>query len=463
MAETKPAPSYEKVINQAIRRLVISITLAISIIILIFVAAQQSVNTAREAQGLMMSLNRANVNSIPNFIQWNNQANRHTKQNTFIRVKTKDKSVTAASFKRDRVIMTTPSSKKFLASKNYHIYFLKNVVYIPNYGLFLYYTQKNSKTAYQLWVSLNNTIKNLLILLVLTIFAIFITVSFGSLWARRLAQRLSAPTLSLANEAKKSSQNLEQQQPNLSVPDSPLEIHELGTAFNGLLSAQNQRLLRERQFISDASHELRTPIAAIRGNIGLIKRRGEAHPEVIPESLDFIDAESLRMQELIENLLHLSRADKAKIDFKPLNLTALIQRLSQHYQPMIPQPLQLELAADVIVSGNDDILQQILVALLDNARKYTPEDQPITLGLTQTKTAVEITVADLGDGIPDDQKSAIFQRFYRVDQSHSATIKGSGLGLAIVAQLVKLSQGTITVLDNQPTGSIFKITLPKTD
>ncbi|MCG0733377.1 Two-component system: histidine protein kinase, sensor protein [Lactiplantibacillus plantarum] len=241
------------------------------------------------------------------------------------------------------------------------------------------------------------------------------------------------------------------------MPASPREINDLGRAFNELLVTQNQRLQHERQFISDASHELRTPIAAIRGNLSLIKRRGDAHPEVIPESLQFIDEESLRMQHLIENLLHLSRADRAKLVLTDQDLSLLMLSLAEHYQPSIDQPLTLAIDPNIHVQGNAEMLQQIVVALLDNAHKYSPHDQPITLSLHQTDQAVELAVADHGEGIPDDQKQAVFQRFYRVDQSRSQAIEGSGLGLAIVQQLVTLNQATIKITDNQPSGSVFTV------
>jgi hypothetical protein len=179
----------------------------------------------------MMSLNRSNIESIPSFIEWNNETNRHTRQNTFIRVKTKNSSVTAASFKRQNVIMTTPSSKKFLSHKQFHLPFLTNVVYIRQYGLFLYYTQKNNKATYQLWVSLNSLLKNMLLLLIIISFTTFVTLGFGTWWAKRLAHRLSAPILSLANETKESTKDLEKNQPTLTIPDSPLEIKEVRCFF----------------------------------------------------------------------------------------------------------------------------------------------------------------------------------------------------------------------------------------
>lgn len=459
---TKQTTTYEKLINQGINRLVVIITLSISILILAFVGVQQSIMTSHDAQGLMMSLNRSNIESIPNFIEWNNANERHTKQNSFIRVKTQDKSVTAASLKRQRVIMTSPSSKKFLARKKLHIFFNKNVVYIPGYGLFLYYSQKNNNTTYQLWVSLNNLLKSLLLLLIVIAFVVFVTLGFGTWWARRLAKRLSAPTLELVNETKKTTKNLETNQPSLKVPNSPLEINELGNSFNELLNVQNQRLAREKQFVSDSSHELRTPIAAIRGNISLIKRRGDKHPEVIPESLEFIDEESLRMQKLIESLLHLSRADKADVELSEVNLSEIIQQISEHYQTSIPQKINASIEPNLTIKGNSDLIQQITVALLDNASKYSPKDKSIDLNVFENKGYINLSIADHGMGIPDDKKDKIFQRFYRVDESHSTKIKGSGLGLAIVSKLVSLNNAQIKVVDNKPKGSIFTVTFKNT-
>ncbi|WP_125763075.1 sensor histidine kinase [Companilactobacillus hulinensis] len=459
----KKTTTYEKLINQGINRLVVIITLSISLIILAFVGVQQSLRTAHDAQGLMMSLNRSNIESIPSFIEWNNANERHTKQNSFIRVKTQDKSVTAASLKRKRIIMTSPSSKKFLARKKLHIFFNKNIVYIPSYGLFLYYTQKNNDTTYQLWVSLNNLIKSLLLLLTVIVLVVFVTLGFGTWWAKRLAQRLSSPTLELVNETKKTTQNLNTQQPTLTVPKSPLEIHELGNSFNDLLNVQNQRLDREKQFVSDSSHELRTPIAAIRGNISLIKRRGDKHPEVIPESLDFIDEESLRMQKLIENLLHLSRADKAEVELTEINLSKIIQQLSEHYQSSIPQQIHADIEPNLKVNGNTDMIQQMSIALLDNASKYSLENKVITLGVHKSGENIVLTVTDQGIGIPDNKKDKIFQRFYRVDESHSTEIKGSGLGLAIVSKLAVLNEAQVTVYDNSPQGSTFAVTFKALD
>jgi len=454
MTETK---TYQELINQAIRKLVIIITLSISALILVVVGVQQYVQTTHEANGQMMSLNMANIDDIPSFIHWNSQNNRHTKQNTVIRVKTNKSSITAASNRAGQEIMTTSTSKKFINQRKISILPGQHIVYVQGYGLFLFYSTKNDDTTYQLWTSLNRLLSSMFLLLIIISIIVFVTLGFGTWWAQQLATKLSSPTIALVNETRSTIKDSETDQPTLKVPESPQEIKELGNAFNDLLTAQNQRLQREHDFVSNASHELKTPIAAIRGNINLIKRHGDEHPDVIPESLGYIDEESLRMQNLIGNLLNLSRADRAELILEKVNLSQIAEKIGQQYQTSITDKLKLQIDPDLHISGNADTLKQIIVALLDNAKKYSPDESEITLKLEKVAERIQLSVIDLGLGIPDDKKQLIFQRFYRVDTSHSTEIKGSGLGLSIVSQLVKLNNGSIKVLDNVPKGSIFMI------
>lgn len=301
---------------------------------------------------------------------------------------------------------------------------------------------------------------NLHILIAVLIIIIGLSFLIGLAYVRRLANRISAPTMALAQAAQLAAANPESTQPKLPRPTEPVEVAQLASDFNQLLAAQNGRLQRERQFISDASHELRTPIATIRGNLKLIERRGEQHPEVIPESLGFIDQESLRMQHLIENLLHLSRADRATVTLEPLDIALMAQGVVEHYQPLVSQPLSFHgPTTPAMALGNQDMLHQILTALLDNAHKYSPADQPITVTVATTADNVTLTVADQGSGIAPENRDHIFERFYRVDAARSSKIEGSGLGLAIVFQLVNLNQGSIAVTDNTPHGSQFTVTL----
>lgn len=459
--KNKEATSYEKLINDAIKKLVIIITVSISFLILVAVGIQRYSQTVHDAQGQMISLNRADINDLRSFIHWSSQNNRHSKQNTIIRVKTDQTSITTSSSREGSIIMTTAASQKFINQHKFNIIKGHPIVYVQGYGLFLYYSVKNDQTTYQLWASLNSLISSMVLLLIVISIITFITLGFGAWWAQRLAAKLSLPTIDLVTQTRNTIKDSDVDQPTLKVPGSPSEIHELGNAFNDLLKTQNKRLQRERDFVSNASHELKTPIAAIRGNINLINRHADKHPEIVPESLGYIDEESLRMQNLITNLLSLSRADRAKLILEPLDLSKLTTSIGQQYQKAIAHTLKISVEPDLKISGNEDTLKQIIVALLDNADKYSPDNKPFTLRLKANDQNVQLEVADQGIGIPDDKKPLVFQRFYRVDTSHSTEIKGSGLGLSIVSQLVKLNNGQITVFDNQPQGSIFRVTFEK--
>lgn len=204
MPKTKDTPTYEQLINQAIRRLMLTITLLVSLITLIMVGAQQTLNTTREARDLMTSLNQANIKDVPSFVQWNNTTTRNTKQPAFIRVTTKKATWTTAT-KTKRTIITTPSSKAFFAKHQTKL--VGPLVYVQDFGFFLSYQQKDSHNTYQLWVSLRRLFNSLFILILLMIAVTIAALALGTWWAHRLAGRLSEPTIKLLHETRYTSNN----------------------------------------------------------------------------------------------------------------------------------------------------------------------------------------------------------------------------------------------------------------
>lgn len=140
MPKNNTTPTYEQLINKAIRRLMLTITLLVSLITLLMVGTQQTINTTREARDLMSSLNQANIKDVPSFIQWNNTTTRNTKQPAFIRVTTKKATLTTAS-KTKRTIITTPSSKSFFTKQQTKL--VGPLVYVRGFGFFLSYSEKD--------------------------------------------------------------------------------------------------------------------------------------------------------------------------------------------------------------------------------------------------------------------------------------------------------------------------------
>jgi len=251
---------------------------------------------------------------------------------------------------------------------------------------------------------------------------------------------------------------LDENQGFLTVPEDPKEIYQVATAFNALLEKQREAIEREKQFVSDASHELRTPIAAIRGHVNLIQRRSDAHPEVIPQSLAFIDKESKRIEQLSEQLLTLSRAEN-KNQLENIDFSSLVAQEIEQLQAVSEREINLQMQPDIYFKARASDLQQIIQNLLENALKYAPTGE-INVSL-QEDEAIYLKVADQGIGIADDKKDKIFERLYRIDQSRTSEVNGSGIGLAIVKALVTKYRGSIHVEDNQPKGTIFTIILPK--
>ncbi|AJA81148.1 two-component sensor histidine kinase [Levilactobacillus brevis] len=449
MSTKTPPRTYADIIRHSITSLLLMIGVIIVITVSITLTIDQLVRAQDQAAKLSASLQTTQVSNFKDWLTINRSSGLNS-HNTFVLIKNANGTTTSL----------LPHAQQLAKANTWSVPFT-HLVYIKGWGLFFSETLRTGSRTYALFIGMHVLIGNLHVLISVLIIAIGLSLLIGLLYVRRLAKRLSAPTLTLAQAAKQAAANSEATQPELPQPSEPVEIGQLASDFNQLLAAQNGRLQRERQFISDASHELRTPIATIRGNLKLIERRGKQHPEIIPESLGFIDQESLRMQHLIENLLHLSRADRAEISLHPVDIDPLVQSVIAHYQPLIDQPITYDgPATPTMVLADTDMLHQVLTALLDNAHKYGAPDQSIDVTVAKQAQLVTLSVADHGPGISTAERPHIFERFYRVDESRSNKIEGSGLGLAIVAQLVRLNKGTITITDNPPHGACFIISLP---
>lgn len=406
-----------------------------------------------DATILMKSLKRSVTDDDPDWNQWNLTSPINTKD-TYVKVETTLPKHAAHTF-------YSPNAKKFLRSKEFTVPGFPAIRYRHGYGLFYRLGSPKNNIYYETWTSLNSVVHMFRLIIEDMLLVLMISAVFGYLVMGWLAKRLNQPLADLTNAASmiNRDENTSYHEA-LPVPLAPDEVHDLGIEINELLRSLNEQVLRDHQFVSDASHELRTPLTAIRGHVSLIKRRGAQHPEIIPRSLDFIDHESARMETLVESLLRLSRMDHVEMTFRSVDVAKLVTETTNNYQSNLPQPLTVNVPNEAVSAHvNPDSLQQILIALLSNASKYSPDDQPITVGVTMTAGRPTITVADLGMGISDDAKSHVFERFYRIDQARSQAIPGTGLGLAIVARLIDLNHAHITIQDNHPRGTIFVISL----
>ncbi|SEN74019.1 sensor histidine kinase [Nonomuraea pusilla] len=255
------------------------------------------------------------------------------------------------------------------------------------------------------------------------------------------------------------------------VPDTDpaTETGQLGSAFNLMLGHVEEALGRRhaseqrlRAFAADASHELRTPLTAIRGHAELALRGAEPMPEGVRRALDRIDAESVRMGGLVDDLLLLARLDAGRpLAAGEVDLTRLAIDVTGDARAAAPgHRWRLELPEEpVLVTGDQSRLHQVLANLLANARTHTPPGSTVTVAVRGRGASVELSVTDDGPGIPAELQEEVFERFSRVDRGRSRASGGTGLGLAIVRAVVAAHGGTVSV-SSRPGETAFVVRLP---
>lgn len=222
---------------------------------------------------------------------------------------------------------------------------------------------------------------------------------------------------------------------------------------------------KQREFVADASHELRTPLAAIISNIDVILDDPNATVREKQLYCQGIAQESKRMTQLVDGLLLLARADSDALMFqsKPVDLAALARDAAAFMQAEAAKKeigVSLQVKETPVAAGDADRLKQVLLQLLDNAIKYTPNGGNVELSVDLIREKAVIQVRDNGIGIAKENLDKIFERFYRADDSREHEGGGHGLGLAIAKFIVEQHGGTVSVASREGCGSILTVTLP---
>lgn len=242
------------------------------------------------------------------------------------------------------------------------------------------------------------------------------------------------------------------------------EIGDLTASFNDLLSRLGEAFARERQFISDASHELKTPLTSINANAQLLMRWGDRDEAVRLESLRTIANESASLAEMVNGMLTLAKADRGDaIALEPLSLAHVANEAVKSSSPRAAEKhvaLTFTHAGTPLVEGNEHLLRQLIGNLIDNAIKFTTEGGVhVRVGSDESHAWVE--VADTGPGIAEDELGQIFERFYRADRARSRDVPGTGLGLAIVRSIARVHKGTVVAERAPEGGALFRATFEK--
>jgi len=226
--------------------------------------------------------------------------------------------------------------------------------------------------------------------------------------------------------------------------------------------AARQSEERMRRFVADASHELRTPLTSIRGFAELTRQRGDSGDA---DTMRRIEDEAKRMGLLVDDLLLLARLDQQRplrmepVDLLPIAADALHTAHAVQPERNIALKILPESEAPV-VQGDEARLRQVLGNLISNALHHTPADAPVLVSVGTRGGEAVLEVSDSGPGLSDDQKTRVFERFYRADSARTRSTGGSGLGLSIVAALVAAHRGRVTVNDTTPHGATFTVLLP---
>lgn len=244
------------------------------------------------------------------------------------------------------------------------------------------------------------------------------------------------------------------------------ELGLLAATINGMIDRLETAFNKERQFVADASHELRTPLAILQAESSLALEKNRS-PAEYQQSLELVSQEIEFMSEIVGKMLLLARSDSGSetIDFEDVKLKPLLAELAQDLDLLVQDKgLTLELGAmdELKVRGDRIKLKQLFLNILDNAVRYTPGGGTITASLVRRNGHAVASIADTGIGIPAEHLPFIFDRFYRVDKSRTASDGGTGLGLSIAMSVAKIHGGGIEVESEPDKGTTFRVVLPLT-
>lgn len=320
------------------------------------------------------------------------------------------------------------------------------------------------------------------------------------------------------------SQRLSGATPNTEIGRLSASLNMMLTRIDRAFADRAATISQMRRFVGDASHELRTPLVSVRGYAELYRMGAIATPDDVAQAMERIEKEAIRMSALVSDLLELARLDESRplelvpVDLVPLARDAALDamasapdrvvavvvadsgsgdaaaadaepapgddavaaapavgfagsalarlrgRRGRRAEASIPNPIVMapEEAPEAIVLGDENKLRQVITNLMGNAVRFSPDGSPIELVVSVDAAAgtTSLAVVDHGDGIPDQLKKKIFERFFRADSSRARDTGGSGLGLAIVASIVGLHRGRVDVLDTPGGGATFRVTLP---
>ena len=293
-----------------------------------------------------------------------------------------------------------------------------------------------------------------------------IAILLASVGGYFLARKSLAPVVAMSSQAGRiSAKNLHERLPIQNAKD---ELGRLAASFNELLERVDQSFERQRRFMSDASHELRTPAAILRGESEVALSRAERPAEEYRESLAVLHAEAQRLTQIVEDLFTLTRADAGQYPLSPheFYLDELVADCT-HAARSLASAKQISLTCEVPeelpIRADEALLRRMILNLLDNAIKYTPAGGRVTVSCGRSGVEYALSVTDSGEGIPAELQQRVFERFFRVDKARTRSEHdggGAGLGLSIARWIAEAHHGRLILARSDSSGSTFSALLP---
>lgn len=304
--------------------------------------------------------------------------------------------------------------------------------------------------------------------------AIPLSLLVASLGGYFLARKSLAPVVMMGNKAARiGAANLHERLPVANERD---ELGRLARVFNDLLARLNDSFEQQRRFMADASHELRTPVAVVRGESEVVLSQTDRTPEDYRESLAIVHDEGRRLTRIVEDLFMLARADAGQyqVRLSDFYLDEVVGESVRALRSLAAQrrvEMRYETSGELPLRADEALIRRMVVNLLDNAIKYTPANGTVDVTCVRRGSQYLLTVADTGIGIPSEAQPHVFERFYRADKARSSAEvmgdhdpgSGAGLGLAIARWIAEVHHGQLELIRSDETGSVFVVSLPVTD
>ncbi|HKS42880.1 MAG TPA: heavy metal sensor histidine kinase [Blastocatellia bacterium] len=282
-----------------------------------------------------------------------------------------------------------------------------------------------------------------------------------------LARQSLAPVVAMSEQARViGASSLDQKLPVANPRD---ELGQLAITFNELLARLDSAFAQQRQFMADASHELRTPISVIRTTAGVILDKPHRDESEYRDAVTMMDEQSRRLTRIVEDMFALARVDSGRYPLRKSKfyLDELLEQTARAASVLASRKntsIDIANSSEALFYGDEDLMRQMILNLLDNAIKYTPADGTVRLSLARKEEKYFIEVSDTGTGIPAEAQSHIFERFYRTDKARSrsegAGGSGAGLGLAIARWIAESHEGKLELIRSDKSGSAFIASFP---